>query len=102
MVQQLHAAADGGQGVPKLVGEAGRQLPDGRQPLADPGAFFQGLEFGQVLEQQQLTGFLAPSAPQRGQMPAQYLKVPVSCREGELEPMLGREGVAQGEEILDG
>ena len=40
--QDLHAAADAGQGIADLVGDAGGQFADGRQAvgLADPRASF--------------------------------------------------------------
>ena len=42
VLQHFHTAADAGQGVADLVGDAGRQFTDGRQTvgLADPGGHF--------------------------------------------------------------
>ncbi len=83
------------------MGEAGRQLPDGGQPLADPGAFLQGLDLGQVLEQQQLAGFLATGAPEGSQMPTQDLGRATCQRKRHLEAVLSRKGLRQGEHLVD-
>ena len=87
------------------MGQPGRQLADGREPLADAGALLQCLQVSEVLEEQELAGFPSRCSAQGGQVASQDAPAPVADVQDHLEPVLPAlapgQGIRQLEQVLD-